>query len=239
VRDLVRAAGVSAVTLRRDLDALERLGRVRREHGRAVLSEENAPRFAPGETTAASAKRRIGAAAAELIRPGMLVGLDTGTTTLEIARALVRRLGRAAGREELVRIVTNSLPAAATLQPCEGVEVILAGGVLRRSTPDVTGPLAADVLGRFRTDLAFLGADSLDRAGVYVDDVTVINTAVALLEQTERGYLVADGGKFGRQGRVRYAEWPRFHGWVTDVRPPARVDVKHIVVAGGGERGDG
>lgn len=224
VSQLARELNVSAVTMRREVDALAVAGKLRRVHGAVLLVREDVVlfRFAGREDATLGRKRAIGFAAAQMVEPGMLIGLDTGTTTLEVARAMVNRLealsAQKSRRRKVVRVVTNSLPAAAILQPSEHVEVILAGGVLRRSDPDVTGPLAADVLGRFQTDLAFLGCDTLNRDGAFVEDVTVINTAMALLQNTRAGVLVADSSKWGSRGRIRYARLSEFQRLITDDR---------------------
>ena len=226
VSRLARALNVSAVTMRREVEVLAGMGRVRRLHGAVVMVRPQvaAFRFEGRGVEGLPAKRAIARLAAGLVQPGMMIGLDTGTTTLEIARTLVERLDAASqgksGRRKLVRVITNSLPAAALLQPSERVEVILAGGVLRRSDPDVTGPLAADVLGRFRTDLAFIGADAFSPDGVYVEDISTVNTALALLQGTHAGVLVAESRKFGGAGRVRYAKLTDFKTVITDDATP-------------------
>ena len=226
VSRLARALNVSAVTMRREVEVLAGMGRVRRLHGAVVMVRPQvaAFRFEGRGVEGLPAKRAIARLAAGLVQPGMMIGLDTGTTTLEIARTLVERLDAASqsksGRRKLVRVITNSLPAAALLQPSERVEVILAGGVLRRSDPDVTGPLAADVLGRFRTDLAFIGADAFSPDGVYVEDISTVNTALALLQGTHAGVLVAESRKFGKAGRVRYAKLTDFKTVITDDATP-------------------
>src|SRR3954464_2699847 len=91
LEELVKTLGVSESTVRRDLEALDQAGAIKRTHGGAVCSGEvrGVPAFDERTTTAAAEKRAIGRAEAALLEDGDTVLLDGGTTTLEVARALV------------------------------------------------------------------------------------------------------------------------------------------------------
>jgi DeoR/GlpR family transcriptional regulator of sugar metabolism len=210
VAAFARRFRVTPVTIRRDLDALREQGLVERTHGGAVLQGRGRVEFAfrRREETMAAAKRAIGAAAAELVRPGMSVSIDTGTTTLEVARAL-------AGIDGLT-VLTSSLPVAAALHPVAGIELVLLGGRTRKDHPDLFGALTEENLSRFEVDLAILGADAVDRAGLMTTDVDIARVSRAMIRHAAGRVLVADHTKFGRRALVRIAGWDDVDTVVTD-----------------------
>src|SRR5512138_247703 len=139
VEDLCRRLNVSAATVRRDLDQLERLGAIQRVHGGAVSVESRLeePLFEDKTSLAAREKRRIAEAALQLIEPGDTIYLDGGSTVLELARLLRDRAN--------LTVVTNSLRAASELSG-HGPRLIMVGGELRRLSETLVGPLTRLVL---------------------------------------------------------------------------------------------
>ena len=132
VTELAERFAVTPMTVRRDLDALANEGRVTRTHGGAILAAPSVARFAFQERrlTRQAAKRAIARAAAERVEPGMTVILDTGTTTLELAKILV-------GVPDL-RVLTTSLAIASALFAQKRMELILLGGTVSAASPDLT-----------------------------------------------------------------------------------------------------
>jgi DeoR family fructose operon transcriptional repressor len=177
---------VTPATIRRDLDELEAAGRLERTHGGAMLSQPGRIEFQMRRRAEvlASAKKAIAGAAAKLIRPGMTITLDTGTTTLEVARAL-------RGIDNL-RVLTSSLAVAATLHPFDGIRLILLGGEVRRHEPDLFGELTEENLRRFRVDMAIIGADRVTPAGLFTGDPEVARVSRAMIRGAEQCLLVAD-----------------------------------------------
>lgn len=209
---------VSPMTIRRDLAQLERRGRLVRTHGGAVLSRTGVIEFAfQGKArTHAAEKRAIAREIAARIEPGMAVTLDTGTTTLEVARAI-------AGTAPLT-VLTSSLAIASVLYAREGIELVLLGGVARKGSPDLSGPLTEENLRRFRAHVAVLGADGAGREGVYTTDVGVSRVSRAMIEGADRVLLAVDSSKFETTAFVRYADWSEVDDVVTDagLRPETR-----------------
>ena len=198
------------MTVRRDLDALAHEGRLVRTHGGAMLSRPGVVEFAfqaRGEVRSAE-KRAIAAEAAALVRAGMSVSLDTGTTTLEVARAI-------AGIGD-VRVLTSSLAVASALYAREGVELVLLGGVARKGSPDLQGEITEENLKRFSVDLAFLGADALSEKGLYTTDPAVARVSRAMMESARRRVVVADSSKFDATAFIRYAGWGEVDILITD-----------------------
>ena len=235
VQDLAGRFGVSLMTIRRDLALLEREGELTRTHGGAVLSKAGVVEFA-FEARAkehAAEKRAIGEAVASMIRPGMAISLDTGSTTLEVARATVLALGN---RDPLT-VLTSSLVIASALYAHDNVDLVLLGGTARKGSPDLTGWLTEENLKRFRVDLAVLGADGLTQDGAFTTDVNVARVSQAMAAGAQRTVLAADHSKFEKTAFVCFAPWTKFTHVVTDdqVPPPVRrwlnKAVKHVVYA--------
>lgn len=210
VGELARQFGVSPITIRRDLDALAREGPVTRTHGGAILSRAGVIEFSFRERAqeCIEQKQAIARHMAGVVQPGMTVVLDTGTTTLEVARAI-------AGTSRLC-VITSSLAIASALQAHDNLDLILLGGNVRQESPDLTGPLTEDNLRRFRPDLAILGADAVDRGGAYTSDLGVAAISRAMIDGAGETWLVADSSKFARRALVQFADWTQIDHLVTD-----------------------
>lgn len=210
VGELARQFGVSPITIRRDLDALAREGPVTRTHGGAILSRAGVIEFSFRERAqeCIQQKRAIARHMAGIVQPGMTVVLDTGTTTLEVAKAI-------AGTPRLC-VLTSSLAIASALQAHENLELILLGGNVRHESPDLTGPLTEGNLRSFRPDLAILGADAVDRGGAYTSHLGLAAISRAMIDGAGETWLVADSSKFARRALVQFAGWDRIDHLVTD-----------------------
>lgn len=189
--ELVRLLGVSESTVRRDLEALDASGAVKRTHGGAVTSAElrSMPALEDRLATSASEKRAIGRAAAALIDDGDTVLLDGGTTTMEVARSL---LGRP------VQVVTNSIPIASLFSGREQADVILIGGYVSPRTGVAMGPLAVEMMRDIRVRRAILGAGGIVAEGVYNSNVLLVETERRMMACAQEVVIVADHTKFGR-----------------------------------------
>jgi DeoR/GlpR family transcriptional regulator of sugar metabolism len=214
---LAKAFGVTGMTIRRDLDALEREGRVVRTHGGAVLSQTSVVEFSFQGRSQAHAKEKFAIAqeAVKLIKPGMTVSMDTGTTMLEVARAL-------AGAEK-VTVLTSSLAIASALYARDGIKLVLLGGVARKGSPDLQGDLTQENLTRFRVNLAILGADAITPQGFYALDPNVSFVSHAMVRNAVERMVVADSSKFVTSAFARFATWDDIDILVTDDDLPRTV----------------
>lgn len=210
VGELAVAFGVSEMTVRRDLRALEREGKLTRVHGGAVVSAE--PSFAEVVVERLDAKDRIGAAAAALVEDGQTIMLDIGTTTLQLARHL-------RGRE--VTVITSNLAAYEELLPESSVELVLLGGIVRRNYRSLVGVLAEDALRQLRADVAFLGASGVEE-DLAVVDTTMVEVPIkrAMMAAAARTVLLADSAKFGMRGVVKVCGPDELDTLVTDRDAP-------------------
>lgn len=213
--------GVSEVTLRADLAALERAGALTRIHGGAMPVARG--REDPVEATDArerEAKRAIGRAAAALVPSGACLALDVGSTALAVARALV-------ARPELhdVTILTNGLGIALALEEAvPRFTVLVTGGTLRPLQHSLVAPLADATLAGVHLDLAILGGNGVAEDG----DVTNLNLPEAevkrvLLDRADRAVLIADGSKAGRTAPARIGALREFATLVTAGRGGGRL----------------
>ncbi|MFF7216295.1 DeoR/GlpR family DNA-binding transcription regulator [Streptomyces sp. NPDC008238] len=225
---------VSAATIRRDLDELARQNMVTRTHGGAVINaiaydlplRYKAARNAPE-------KERIARAAAALVKPGAVVGLNGGTTTTEVARALAARADLAdSGAETALTVVTNALNIAGELAVRRHVKLVVTGGVARPASYELTGPLAAELLAQLTLDVVFLGVDALDVThGAAARDEGEASVNQALARRAERVVVVADASKLGRRAFARICPVEEVDVLVTDGSAPAAL-VEPFAAAG-------
>ncbi|MER5733251.1 DeoR/GlpR family DNA-binding transcription regulator [Streptomyces sp. NPDC002138] len=204
VEPAAETLGVSAATIRRDLDELAQQQLLVRTRGGAVLhgvSYELPLRYRT--TRRAAEKRRISEAVAALIAPGEVVGLTGGTTTTEVARALAGRADLSAGSPALT-VVTNALNIAGELVIRPQFKTVLTGGVARPQSYELTGPLAQGVLGQLTVDTAILGVDGFDAtdgAATRHEDEAAVNRL--LCDRSRRVVIAADSSKLGVRAFAR------------------------------------
>jgi DeoR/GlpR family transcriptional regulator of sugar metabolism len=207
--ELVRGLDVSESTIRRDLEALDLAGSIKRTHGGAIYTGEvrSMPAFDERTATAAAEKRAIGAATAALIEDGDTVLLDGGTTTLEVARALVGRR---------VQVVTNSLPIAHLLASNQQTELILIGGYVYPRTGVALGPLATAAMQTIRVRKAVLGAGGVVPEGIYNSNSLLVETERQMMSCGQEIIIVADHTKFGRLALARLCGLDEVNRFVLD-----------------------
>jgi DeoR family transcriptional regulator, fructose operon transcriptional repressor len=192
IADLGTRFAVSEMTIRRDLDELERQGLIQRTYGGALPSE---PAFYEMSFQAkyfqhAEEKMRIGKAAAGLVREGQTILLDSGTTTEHILKNLP---------EMRVTVITNALNIASQAMKHPDMEVMVAGGVLRKGLNYMVGPQTNDFLKTIRADVVFLAVEGVDlRAGFTVPDPYNADNKRAMLQASQRVVVVTDHSKLGR-----------------------------------------
>jgi DeoR/GlpR family transcriptional regulator of sugar metabolism len=190
--------GISPMTARRDLVALEEEGRVRRTHGGAVL-----PEYAGHEDSfwyrldeAVEAKERLAGAAVGLLEPGDSVFLDCSTTTYYVARRILREGPR-------VTLLTNSVPVMELFMKNETPKtgIVGVGGLMRKLTLSFVGPHAAATISAHSADKAFVSVKGVTREGFLTDpDVLEAEVKRAMIEHSGEPVLLADGSKFEKRG---------------------------------------
>lgn len=215
VSDLVGEFGVSEMTIRRDLDALENQGKLLRVHGGAIAREQLAYElsFKEKEGKNSAAKKAIGEAAAALVSPTDVVFIDTGSTALAVARAVRRQSARV--------VVTCNMAAALEFVGSKDIRILVTGGELSSNSPDLYGEWALQVLSTISVDIAFFGCDAVDPAsGVYAADTRSAAVTRTVLARAQASYLVADSSKFGKRAMCMIAEPRTLTGAITDTALP-------------------
>jgi DeoR family transcriptional regulator of aga operon len=211
--------GVSAATVRRDFDELAQQQMLRRIRGGAVAQgvTYDLPLRYKSERHP-SEKQRIAAAAAQLVLPGHVAGLNGGTTTTEVARALAVRPDLVPGQAEAaITVVTNALNIAGELAIRQQIKLVVTGGVARPQSYELTGPLATGVLEQVTLDIAILGVDGIDAAaGASAHHEGEAATNRLMAARADRVAIAADSSKVGRRAFARICPSADIDVLVTD-----------------------
>lgn len=216
VAELCERFRVSSATIRNDLRDLEAGALLIRTHGGAMVKSKTGLELDSSQKQVRNleAKQRIAQAALNLVEDGDTIILDTGTTTIELAR----RLG---GRRNLT-VVTNDLPIALLLEELDGVSVLFIGGILRkRFHCTVTyGKGWRELLSGLTVDKAFMGVNSLSlEKGATTPDVTQAETKKLMIEMALKVILLCDSSKIGRSSFARFAALDQIDAVVTESIP--------------------
>lgn len=199
VEDLARRFDVTVQTIRRDLSELAEDGKLERVHGGAILaSGVSNIGYEERRQLNQSAKTAIAQRCAADIPDGSSLFLNIGTSTEAVARELLRH------RNNMV--VTNNMNVANILVANEQCEILVAGGILRRSDGGLVGDLTALGIEQFKVDFAIIGCSALDQDGDILDfDVREVGVSKTIIRQSRSIFLVADASKFQRKAPVRIA----------------------------------
>ena len=211
--------GVSATTLRRDLDQLAQQQMLTRTRGGAVANGTSYDLPLRYKTSRhASEKQRIGLATAALVHAGAIVGLNGGTTTTEVARAIATRADMSAiSTGPSVTVVTNALNIANELVVRPHVKVVVTGGVIRPQSYELIGPLATLLPAQVSLDLAILGVDGIDAdAGATAHHEGEASINQLMVSRARQVIIVADASKLGVVAFARICPTESISTLVTD-----------------------
>lgn len=218
VNDLVRRFNTSAVTIRSDLNELHQRGVIQRSHGGAVI-QETVFRESPVQervNNQSKEKQRIGAMAATMVQEGDTIILDSGTTTLEVARHLqnFRHL----------QVLTNGLNIAVELLSSRTIQTIIMGGSVRNDSASVVGRATEDMLEQFAADKLFLcGAGCDPEFGVSGTNLDETMANRAMLRAAREIIVVADSSKFTKRSMSLIASFAEVDMVISDVGLPAEL----------------
>ena len=226
VGDLADRFAVSVVTIRKDLDDLERQGLLQRTFGGAVFSHRS--RFNRSFLERASQhlreKRAIAAAALEYIKDGDTIILDAGTTTLALAQLLKQHVKSAF-------IITCSVPVALEVSSA-GYDILLLGGMIRNKSLALLGRETLWMLDRYRADKAFLGSSGFTiEKGHTTPNPEDAQIKEAIMRVSLEKYVLVDSSKFGDQCLTRFANLRDVDLTITDSYLP-KAKVKALEAAG-------
>lgn len=209
--------GVSKVTIRSDLETLQRQGLLRRTRGGAVRPLADHAELPLEETRKQRAleKRRIGAHAASLIAEGDTVFLDVGSTTTEVARSLSPLLRG-------VTVVTNGLNIASELEAHPNVTVVVTGGTLRRLQHSLVNPFGMRLIEAIHADKLFLGCNGVsETAGITNRNLEEAEIKRRMVANAREVYVLADHSKLGEVSTAAVAPLSSVRQLITDRGGPA------------------
>jgi DeoR/GlpR family transcriptional regulator of sugar metabolism len=213
IMQLAGVFNVSEMTIRRDLDDLDKQNAVKRIHGGAMKFTESSLQKKPFDDRKVNyfeEKRRIGIAAASLVNDKDTILLDFGTTTMEVAKNL--------GSKKDIFTVTNSIPIAVELSKHKNGDVLMIGGFIRDYNQlNLVGNHTLEILEKFSVDKLFLGAMGFHptRSLVYYDiEETVIRNK--MIKISKEVNVVIDSSKFGKDGLYSIGSFSKIDTIITD-----------------------
>lgn len=210
VDSLAEELNVSAMTIRRDLDLLETEGLLIRTHGGAVLPQpiSKEASFQEKETRRIEQKKMIAKKAISLVKDRQTILLDSGTTTLEIAKLLKNR--------DDITVVTNDIKIAAELFNTK-LKVFITGGELQNDVGTLFGPQTNHFLQNIHVDICFLGAHALDlKAGVTSSSFEKSQVKQLMTQCANETWLVADSSKINQKTFAKVCDLHELTGFITD-----------------------
>lgn len=214
VKELNKKFNVSEVTIRNDLSHLEKKGLLIKTRGGGL----NIQRVGIDQQLNEKAKiysrekQAIGKKAAEIIKDNDTIIIDSGTTTVEVARNL--------GRINNLTVITNALNIANQLIRDE-IKVILLGGILRSTSLSLIGSIGENSIKNFYCDKCFIGVDGIDsQSGIFTPNPEEANLNKLMIESSKEVIVVTDSSKFKRKSFAFIAPISRVHMIITDSRIP-------------------
>jgi DeoR family glycerol-3-phosphate regulon repressor len=217
VEELSGIFEVSPQTIRKDLSILCDRQLLQRVHGGAIVGSgiENVS-YEARRLLAPGSKKAIGEMAATLIPDNSSLLINIGTTTEQVAHSLKNHKG--------LLVITNNINAIAIMKNFPGIELIIAGGQVRRSDGGIIGVAAVDFINQFKADYAVIGVSAIDEDGSLLDyDFGEVRVAQAIIENARHVILVADRMKLERSAPIRIGHISQVNTIVIDGKLPQKL----------------
>lgn len=214
VGNLALRFDVRPKTIRKDLNELCNNRLPSRTHGGAMLSSGvQSMAYDSRRKISAGEKQLIGQHAAKFLPSNCSLFINIGTTTEEVARALIHH-----GR---LLVITNNIHIATILMPYANTELMIVGGVVRRTDGGVIGEQAIDMITKFNVDHVVMGVSANDDDSALLDfDYREVRVAQAIMQNSRNVVLVSDRMKFSHSAPVRIGHLSQVDIFVIDVQPP-------------------
>ena len=213
VNSLAERVGVSAVTVRKDLDALAEMGLLIREHGYALRmgSDDINNRLA----VKYEIKAQIAKKAASFVRPGETVMIESGSSCALLA-------GELAGKKD-VTIITNSAFIAGYVRDKGSARIVLLGGEYQRESQVMVGPLVHTCARSFHVDKLFIGVDGFDpEYGFSTSDMMRTDAMKGMAQSAEKLFVLTDSEKFSHPGLIMELAFEDVYAVITDDEIPSK-----------------
>lgn len=203
IPELVDVFGVSKTTVLRDLKKLDDQDLIVRVHGGAVSKKHKGTNFEPKylvkERQAVEEKKAIAELSIKHINSGETILLDSGSTTLMLAKKL--------SSKKSVTVITNDIKIAMTLADNDNIELVVIGGQKRKGVYSLVGPFAENILNQLNVDKVFLGADAVDiQSGLTNSNIEELNIKRAMIDIAKEKILLADSSKFHKVAFTKIAD---------------------------------
>lgn len=213
VSALAEELGVSPETVRRDLDELDRTGRIKRTYGGAVRARSFEPALAERSKLHVAARERIAQAAVEALGEADSLFVGGGATTLHFARALRRTSRR-------LTVLTPAFSIATELSTNPLIQVMALPGIVEPKEGLVYGAETVRSIRRYRPAFAVTGASGIDAEGVSEAMLTAAQVYAAMIETADEALVLADASKFGHRALQQTTGWGPSVSLITDSAPP-------------------
>lgn len=214
--DLINIFQVSGTTVRTDLKFLENKGKIIRTHGGAILNEESLSRERPiinRKDHYIKQKQRIAKKARNLIDDGDTILLDSGTTSLELAKLLIDTKN--------ITVITNDLQIALELQKMQNIYLIIIGGRVRNFFECTVGNMAFKYLKNLSVDKAFVTANAVSISkGLTTPSIENAEIKMAMMNISDKKYLICDSSKFGKKTACSFGKIEDLDIVITDNNIP-------------------
>ena len=209
VNELSESLGVSEVTIRNDLDKLEKNNLLVRAHGGAFKTNNIALTVVEKKQINLAEKRLIGKKAASLLQEEDTVILDSGTTTFEITNNI--------SDKQSLRIISNALDIVNNLSQFKNIEVIMPGGFLKDFSMSMVGPLAEKNLRQLYCNKLFLGIDGVrPNVGIFTHYIEEAHLNQLMIDVADEVIVVADSSKFQKSGMAFICDFDKIDKMITD-----------------------
>lgn len=216
ISEIIDRFECSEATARRDLDLMERKGELIRTIGGALLEGPGTVReisFDEKRQLLWLEKEAIARRALDFIEEGDSICLTGGTTTFLLARLLKQRQG--------ITVVTNAVNIAMELSDCEGIQVVVIGGVMRSNSFELCGPLAERTIEHLNIEKLFMGIDGFSTTkGITTYSELEAQTARMLMRQAQQTFAVFDHTKVGKASLFTVTTVDGLTGCITDCLLP-------------------
>ena len=212
VNDLCKEFNVTPATIRKDLSQLEQAGLIRRVHGGAIsLAESAGLELTSQEKTGihTGKKQEIARRACKYVKSGRVIALDSGTTTMELAK-LICSIPQ-------LTVITNDLTIALYLEKNANHTVIFLGGTVRKDFHCTVGSAVLQMLDGLHIDTLFLGTNAIDlERGLSTPNLEMANVKMKMIQNSRHKILLADSSKIGRVSLARFATLEQIDTLITD-----------------------
>lgn len=214
IERLAQEFDVTPQTIRRDINHLSGEGLLRRYHGGAGpnTSARNTT-YSVRRSLCSEEKTRMARQVAQHIPNHASLFLDIGTSTEEVARAILAKTG--------IRVITNNINVASILSANADFEIFIAGGIIRNHDLGITGEATVSFINQFKVDVGVISVAGIDPDGTLIDfDYNEVQVTRSIIANSRKVFLVADHTKFGRSAMARIGHISEISDLFTDAPPP-------------------